>query len=142
MKQEQIDEIRDFNRFYAKVIGLLDKTFLNSEYSLTEVRVLLEIYKQSGILANDIMNSLQIDKGYLSRILKKFEKKQMITKKQSDTDRRAIYLELTEFGKKEFLEVDTATNLQIDTIFSHFSEAEQQTLIESMDKIKSILQGK
>ncbi|TAH21593.1 MAG: MarR family transcriptional regulator [Cytophagales bacterium] len=142
MKQEQIDEIRDFNRFYAKVIGLLDKTFLNSEYSLTEVRVLLEIYKQSGILANDIMNSLQIDKGYLSRILKKFEKKQMITKKQSDTDRRAIYLELTEFGKKEFLEVDTATNLQIDTIFSHFSEAEQQTLIENMNKIKNILQKK
>ncbi len=142
MKQGQIDQIRDFNRFYAKMIGLLDKTFLNSEYSLTEVRVLLEVYKQSGILANDIMNTLQIDKGYLSRILKKFEKKKMITKKQSDIDGRAIYLELTEFGKKEFLEVDTATNLQIDAIFSHFSEAEQQTLIESMNKIKSILQGK
>jgi DNA-binding MarR family transcriptional regulator len=142
MKQEQINEIRDFNRFYAKMIGLLDKTFLDSEYSLTEVRVLLEVYKQSGILANDIMNTLQIDKGYLSRILKKFKKKKMITKKQSDTDGRAIYLELTQFGKKEFLEVDNATNLQIDTIFSHFSEAEQQTLIESMSTIKSILKGK
>ena len=53
MKQEQINDIRDFNRFYAKVIGLLDKTYVNSDYSLAEVRVLREIYYHSDITAKN-----------------------------------------------------------------------------------------
>ncbi len=142
MKQEQINEIRDFNRFYAKVIGLLDKTYLNSPYSLAEVRVLNEIYHRPAIVANDILITLGLDKGYLSRILKSFEKKNLITKKPSTTDGRAMYLTLTELGHIEFEKLDTGANSQVSQAFSCLTEKDYLRLIENMKTIKSILQQK
>lgn len=142
MKQEQINEIRDFNRFYAKVIGLLDKTYLNSPYSLAEVRVLNEIYHRPAIVANDILITLGLDKGYLSRILKSFEKKNLITKKPSTTDGRAMYLTLTELGHIEFEKLDTGANSQVSQAFSGLTEKDYLRLIENMKTIKSILQQK
>jgi DNA-binding MarR family transcriptional regulator len=142
MKQEQINDIRDFNRFYAKVIGLLDKTYLNSHYSLAEVRVLNEIFHHSDITANDILTILGLDKGYLSRILKTFEKKKMVIKKRSNTDGRAMNLALTDSGKTEFLTLDAAVIAQVNQAFSNLSDEDYDTLIKSMKTIKSILKNR
>lgn len=142
MNQQQINEIRDFNRFYARLIGLLDKTYLNSPYSLAEVRVLGEIYHNAEITANDILTTLQLDKGYLSRILKSFEKKKMVVKKRSTADGRALKLSLTAFGEKEFLTVDQAASNQVNTAFSNLSDDEYRVLIASMTTIKAILKDK
>jgi putative acetyltransferase len=62
MSQEQLNGVRDFNRFYAKVIGLLDKTYLNSAYLLVEVRVMWEIMLHPNCTANDILQALGLDK--------------------------------------------------------------------------------
>ncbi len=139
MKQEHIENIRAFNRFYAKVIGVLDKTYLNSEYSLAEVRVLREIYNHSDITANDILTILELDKGYLSRILKSFEKKKIVAKKQSAFDGRVMNLTLTDLGKAEFHKLDDAVILQVSQAFSNISDADYEKLMESMKTIKTIL---
>ena len=70
---EQVELIRTFNRFYTKQIGLLDEGLLNSKYTLTEVRVLYELGHVDGLTATDIKKQLELDSGYLSRLLKKFE---------------------------------------------------------------------
>ena len=139
MEQAQIDEIRDFNRFYAKVIGLLDKTYLNSDYSLAEVRVLREISINPQCGANDILYALGLDKGYLSRILKSFERKKLISKIRSTTDKRAIHLTLTDLGKREFEILDEKANEQVSNAFAQVSEGEYEKLIHSMKTIRTIL---
>ena len=139
MNPEQIENIRDFNRFYAKLIGLLDKTYVNSAYSLAEVRVLNEIYHHSDITANDILATLELDKGYLSRILTTFEKKKMVVKKRSDFDGRAMNLALTDLGKAEFRKLDNAVVQQLRRAFSNISEEEYVVLMSSMKTIKNIL---
>jgi DNA-binding MarR family transcriptional regulator len=139
MKQEQIENIRIFNRFYSKVIGLLDKTYLNSAYSIAEVRVICEISCHSNLTANDILTTLGLDKGYLSRILKTFEKQKLITKERSTTDGRVMYLKLTELGQLEFEKLDKGAATQVSEAFGGLSETDYTTLIDSMKTIKSIL---
>jgi DNA-binding MarR family transcriptional regulator len=139
MKQEQIEDIRIFNRFYSKVIGLLDKTYLNSAYSIAEVRVICEISCHSSLTANDILTTLGLDKGYLSRILKTFEKQKLITKERSTTDGRVMYLKLTELGQLEFEKLDKGAATQVSEAFGGLSETDYTTLIDSMKTIKSIL---
>lgn len=142
MKTEQIENIRDFNRFYAKVIGVLDKTYMDSSYSLAEARILREIFLQPDITAQEILHILELDKGYLSRILKTFEKKKLLLKKQSETDGRFFNLSLTAEGEAEFLKIDNLVIEQIKRTFSPLTENEYEQLYNSMVTIKNILQRK
>lgn len=142
MKTEQIENIRDFNRFYAKVIGVLDKTYMDSSYSLAEARILREIFLQPDITAQEILHILELDKGYLSRILKTFEKKKLLLKKQSETDGRFFNLSLTAEGEAEFLKIDNLVIEQIKRTFSPLTENEYEQLYNSMVTIKNILQKK
>ena len=75
MKQEYIDQIRAFNRFYTKVLGVLNKSYLGSEFGLPEIRVIQDVYLHPNRNAKEISRELNMDKGLLSRILKKLEAK-------------------------------------------------------------------
>jgi DNA-binding MarR family transcriptional regulator len=139
MLKEYITEIRAFNRFYTNIIGLLDRHFLNSNYTLPEVRVLYELYHHEQILANEITALIDIDKGYLSRILLQLGKKKLIAKKRSPTDGRAIYLSLTVKGRKEFEVLDTASENQVKQILTPLSKEDQANLAQYMSHIRTIL---
>jgi len=138
-KKEIIENVRAFNRFYTSLIGLLDNHLLNSDYSLAEARILYEIYTGEGISASQIMSTLSIDKGYLSRILKKLEKDKLITKKLSASDARVSLITLTNAGLKVFNELNNASNEQIDLLIYKLSLSEQEQLMEHMQAIRLIL---
>jgi DNA-binding MarR family transcriptional regulator len=116
--QKHIQEIRNFNRFYTDLIGLLDNHLLNSDYSLAEARILYEIFTAKQLSASDIIHSLSMDKGYLSRILKKFEKQDLVARKSSDEDARVSLLSLTDKGLNVFRELNDASSQQIATLIS------------------------
>jgi DNA-binding MarR family transcriptional regulator len=78
-----INKIRSFNRFYTNILGLLNQHMLGSGYSLTEVRVMLEISKINHCTANALATQLDIDRSYMSRIINNLEKNELITKAQS-----------------------------------------------------------
>ena len=73
--QQAIAAVRRFNRFYTRQIGVLRKTYLDSPYSLGEMRVLYEIAQSDHITATDVGRTLELDAGYLSRLLRNFEKR-------------------------------------------------------------------
>ena len=85
---DQVANIRAFNRFYTRQLGLLEEGLLDSEFSLTEVRILYELAHARGLTATDLERGLGLDAGYLSRILSKFETRGLITRKTSTSDRR------------------------------------------------------
>jgi len=140
MHQKDIDEMRAFNRFYTSLIGLLNAHILNSEYSLSEARILFELYHNSGMTASDIISLIHIDKGYLSRILKHFELKKLIVKKRSSDDKRSVYLNLTPKGKKDLEILSRASDAQIMKILSQLTDDECKQLISNLRAVKGALE--
>lgn len=92
-------KFRKFNRFYTNVLGFLNEHIYDSPFSLTETRILFEIYNTSNCTAKDLQDKLGLDRGYVSRILKQFEKEDLIYKEKSKADARHHYIYVTETGK-------------------------------------------
>jgi DNA-binding MarR family transcriptional regulator len=140
MKASHIKDIRTFNRFYTRIIGVLDGYILNSNYSLPEVRILFELYHNEGLTASDIIMLLDIDKGYLSRILQNFESNKLISKVIAKSDKRTASLQLTAKGKKEFEKLNTASDQQVKQTFSKLSENDCEKLVQKMKEIQQLTQ--
>jgi len=134
-----ISQIRSFNRFYTKILGLLNRHILDSPYSLTEVRILLEIGRLKSCTANRLIDKLEIDRGYMSRVLKSFESSGLIQKKGTDSDRRKLMLELTEKGKTTLAELEARSGRQLESLIGHLNDQERQELVRSMNSIKRAL---
>ena len=89
--QDQINSIRKFNRFYTKQIGLLNQGLLQSRYPLTHVRILFEIAQVKETTASGLIEQLDLDPGYVSRILKFFEKEGLVRVSRSQKDSRHAF---------------------------------------------------
>lgn len=139
MFDNYIAEFRGFNRFYTAWIGILNRSFLHSKFSLPESRVLHSIYYQEGITSTEVASLLNMDKSYLSRILINFEKKKLITKKVSTEDGRVFNLYLTKAGRKDFESIDRASDIQVQQLLVQLSEREREVLIKSMTQIRETL---
>jgi DNA-binding MarR family transcriptional regulator len=139
MKAHHIEEMRAFNRFYTGIIGVLDEYILSSHFTLPEVRVLYELYQHESLSASNIISLLHIDKGYLSRLLKHFEKKKLIRRMPSREDARSSHVELTVAGKKEFKKLNQESDNRIATILEQLSARECEELLKYMNAVKNIL---
>ncbi|MBN2118936.1 MAG: winged helix-turn-helix transcriptional regulator [Anaerolineales bacterium] len=137
--QEVIEKIRKFNRFYTNVIGLLDQHFLDTPYSLTEGRVLYEIYHMQECSARKIMENIVIDEGYLSRIINRFIKWGLVRKVPSAKDKRLHLILLTEKGSREFSKLNDNSNRLISELIEKLSEKELADLTSMMEKIHELL---
>ena len=142
MKVQHIREVRAFNRYYTRVIGLLDNHYLQSKYSLPEVRVLFELYHHPDTTPSDIITELGMDKGYLSRTLQAFVKNKIARKSVSSTDKRSVSLQLTTKGIKEFEGLNTAAEKQLAELFVHLTGKECEKLTSNMKEIQQLLSGK
>jgi len=139
MKEQDIQFIREFNRFYTNVIGLLDQHLLESSFSLPEARVLYELYHRQPCTASDILSVVQMDKGYLSRVLTQFGRKGILSKKKDKEDGRSVQLMLTVKGNHEFEKINKASIDQVKEIVKKLSSQREAELITHMKAIKSIL---
>jgi len=131
--------VRGFNRFYTKQIGLLRNGYLQSSFSLSQVRVLYELAHRDGLTATDLSKELGLDSGYLSRILLGFSKRNLLLRKSSKRDGRQTHLSLSEKGRKVFAQLESKTQAEIEAMLARLSPAEQSRLIDSMHTIEKLL---
>ena len=135
----KIEQVRRFNRFYTRQIGLLHDGLLNSPFSLTEVRIMYELANSDRSTAWDLCAALGLDAGYVSRILSKFALRGLISKTPSDVDRRQSHLKLTSKGRKLFASLNARSNSEISTMLSELSDTQQSRLTEAMHTIEEVL---
>ena len=134
-----IRDVRHFNRFYTKQIGLLQDRMLSSPYSLTEVRVLYEIAHREKSTASDLAEELGLDPGYLSRLLAKLQHQGLLRRQRSPSDGRQSFLSLTRKGQRVFRPLETRSNQQVAKMLNRLTSAQQKDLLSAMHAIEQRL---
>lgn len=134
-----IEAIRAFNRYYTNIIGVVDRHILDSPFSLTEVRVLLEIYHHDGCNPRKIREILQVNEGYLSRTIGKLAEQGLVDKRRSESDARMFALSLTDRGRRTFLSLNRKAGAAIDALIGSLTEQEVSELVGHMARIREIL---
>lgn len=134
----EVQLIRKFNRFYTNILGLVNQHILKSEFSLSEVRVLHEIEKTPDCTSKMLSDTLCMDAGYLSRIIRNFEKIGFIKKEQSASDGRAYNLYITETGEKRMTELNRSSSKQIAEFLKPLSETDRSFLVRNMTEIETL----
>ncbi|MCK1985764.1 MULTISPECIES: bifunctional helix-turn-helix transcriptional regulator/GNAT family N-acetyltransferase [Peribacillus] len=133
-----VEKIRKFNRYYANVLGKIDQEIYNRPFPLTEARVITEINYRNGCTATEVRENLGIDRGYMSRIVQRFEDENIIIKKQSTEDKRQYSLYLTEYGENIYNDLVENANRGVDKMIDHLSKGDLSKLVTSMERIESI----
>ena len=136
---DSVSAIRHFNRFYTRQIGVLQEHPYRSQFSLTEVRVLYELAYQKNLTAGELCHDLGLDRGYLSRMLRNFEAQGLITTATSSSDRRRIFLSLSDKGRKVFAPLDRRSSAEISAILALHPPSKQKALLGAMREIEGIL---
>jgi DNA-binding MarR family transcriptional regulator/N-acetylglutamate synthase-like GNAT family acetyltransferase len=135
----RVGAVRRFNRFWTRQIGVLREGYLESSFSLTEVRVLYELAHREETTASELGEELGLDAGYLSRVLRGFEKHALIHKRPSEADGRRRLLRLTERGREAFAPLDARSRNDIGAMLGSLSVAEQERLVGAMRTIEELL---
>lgn len=138
-KENAIYRIRAFNRFYMPTLDLLGNHYLGSEYSATEARVLFEVYEKDGCNAAHIAKVMNIDKSYLSRIIKSHERNGYLVRIVSKIDSRSFDIHLTEIGTKRTEDLIQKSNQQIREIIEPLNATECNKLTDALNIITNIL---
>ncbi len=136
---DEIATYRRFNRLYTRMIGTLSEGLLDSQYSLTEARILYELANREEATAKEIAGELSLDAGYLSRILRKFEDSGLIEKEVSAADGRRTLLKLTHRGRAVFGELNQLSNKQAGELLDSLPPSKREDLLRSMRTIEDVL---
>jgi len=131
--------MRAFNRFYTRQIGLLEEGLLHSAFTLTQSRMLYELAHRDAPAASELARELALDPGYLSRLLKGFERRGLITRKTSARDRRQSALHLTPAGHAAYAELDRAAATQMAGLLDRLDETRQVRLTGAMRTVETVL---
>lgn len=136
----QVASIRQFNRFLTQRMGVLEERLLASPFTLAQARVLFELGTRQNLTAKDLIVSLGLDRGYLSRILQGFVKLRLLATRQSTTDARRTELSLTSKGRKAFVELDRKSQRSIGDLIRRLSAAQRVRLLRAMEEVQQTLQ--
>jgi DNA-binding MarR family transcriptional regulator len=136
---QPVAAVRHFNRFYTKRIGVLREKLLRSPFSLAQVRVLYELAHRQKLTAVELCQELGLDPGYLSRILRDFQKQGLVDKQPSAADARRSLLRLTKRGRRTFADLNKRQEQEIVDLLSGVSKSERGQLMESMSTIERLL---
>jgi DNA-binding MarR family transcriptional regulator/N-acetylglutamate synthase-like GNAT family acetyltransferase len=134
-----VKAVRAFNRFYTQRIGIL-KRYLDTDFTLTEVRVLYELAHREGLTATDLVRELTLDPGYLSRILRRFEAQGWITREPAPHDGRQSLLQLTEAGHATFAPLQQKSRDETASLLAPLPPEVRGRLVGALGTVYKLLQ--
>ncbi len=136
---DPVAAVRRFNRFYTGAIGVLDRGYLGTSYTLAEGRVLYEIANGDGVTAKRIGQITGLDAGYLSRIVGRFRRDGVVARERCASDRRSAILRLTAQGQAVFAPFDRKSVELVEGLIGGLSGPAQQRLTSAMVQVEQLL---
>ena len=136
--KDKILVLRGFNRLYTELLGILQNKVYESDYSLSETRILYEISKGEHGIASELCKAIGVDPGYMSRIIKKFEKQRLV-ERVVGVDARNREIRLTLRGREVFGELEKRANAQVSGLLERMTEEEQDQFIHSVAQVKKYI---
>jgi len=138
---ERIAAIRSFNRYYTRLIGVLQDAYLGEQLTLAEARTIYELATGGAQSATALCATLGLDAGYLSRILQRFEADGLIARHRDDLDRRQSAIALTARGRGAFRKLESRVRAELQTLIGPLADDAQEDLVEAMQRIRARLDG-
>ncbi|MDB5425164.1 MAG: hypothetical protein JWQ29_2580 [Phenylobacterium sp.] len=136
---DPVAAVRRFNRFYTRAIGVLDKGYLGTPYTLAEGRVLYEIAQADGVTAKAIGEITGLDAGYLSRIIGRFERDGVVARERSPSDGRSALLRLTPHGEAVFAPFDRRSAEMVEGLIGGLSAPSRERLTGALAEVEQLL---
>ena len=137
-----IEQVRSFNRFHTRLVGALDEGLLASDFPLVQVRILYELAHNADVAAADLMASLSVDRGYLSRMLASLSERGLINKTPDLKNKKRMVLSLSEEGATVFAKLNQASSDEVGELLASLSEYERTELVAAMSKVRRLLGDK
>ena len=131
--------VRRFNRFYTRRIGVLHEGLAETRFSLAESRLLWEFADRERTTAAELARDLDLDPGYLSRLLRGLKESKLIRSVRSEQDARHLHLSLTAAGKRAFAPLDRHSEAGVAALLAPLADVEQRQLLDAMATIESLL---
>jgi DNA-binding MarR family transcriptional regulator/GNAT superfamily N-acetyltransferase len=138
--ESQIAAIRGFSRFYTRKLGIIEPKLLASPWTLQEARIIYEIAQHDSCTATDLVRTLGLDAGFLSRTLQALQRRQIVARKPSRTDRRANELALTAKGRAAFAELDQRSRDEVAALLAGLDDRERSAIVSAMTVIEQVLE--
>jgi DNA-binding MarR family transcriptional regulator/GNAT superfamily N-acetyltransferase len=129
---DAVSYVRQFNRTWTEVLGLLDRGLLETEFSLVEARVVFELASQDRTDRQELRDRLGIDNSFLSRVLRRLVGRGVVATTPADTDGRALVLSLTAAGRRAADDLNARSDTQIRALLRPLSDDERHQLVEAM----------
>jgi DNA-binding MarR family transcriptional regulator/GNAT superfamily N-acetyltransferase len=139
---QRIAAVRRFTRFYTQRIGVLQEGLLQSPFSLAQGRVLYELANRAQPTASELARDLGLDAGYLSRILRGFERQGLLRRTASKTDGRQNLLAITDKGRRAFAPLNARSREEIGAMLKPLSAGEQESLVGAMGTVERLMGAK
>jgi DNA-binding MarR family transcriptional regulator/predicted N-acetyltransferase YhbS len=133
-----IAEVRRFNRIVTQRVGALNDAYMSRDRPLGQARVLWEI-GPDGCDVRSLRARLDLDSGYLSRLLRSLESDGLVEVDQSGDDGRVRIARLTRKGVAERRVLDERSDDLAASILQPLSERQQERLIAAMDEVSRLL---
>jgi DNA-binding MarR family transcriptional regulator/GNAT superfamily N-acetyltransferase len=137
---DRVAAVRAFNRFYTNRIGVLGDGLLRTPHSLTEARVLYELGQRYVTEVADLRRELEIDAGFLSRLLARLQRNGLVARERSQDDARRQRIRLTADGSAAFAELDRRSAAEIGELLGALGEEDQRRLVAAMDVVRRVLE--
>ncbi len=138
--EDQIAAIRAFSRFYTSKLGIIEPKLLDSAWTLQEARVIYEIAQHPGRTATDLVRTLGLDAGFLSRTLQALQRRQIVARKPSKTDRRANELALSAKGRAAYAELDARSRSTVAALLDGLDTEARAAVVNAMITIEQTLE--
>ena len=140
--KSRVRAVHEFNRFYTNRLGLLQQGLVGSPFSLAESRVLYELGHRDPPTASDLVKTLDLDAGYLSRILRGFGRRGLVTRRRSAADARQSHLVLTPRGRQASAALDLRSQDVVGAMLRPLSAGDQRRLVAAVRTVETLLEGR
>lgn len=138
----EVEAVRRFNRFYTGRIGILPEDYLGSSHSLAEARMIYELGSRKSATATDLGREMDLDLGYLSRLVQALRRRGLVHGKRSAEDARRTVLTLTPKGQRTFQALDARSRKEVGDLLSGLSRSERDCLVSALSTVERLLGGK